>query len=189
MSSASIVKGISRKINLAFAGLALAVTAVGIPALAPTAQAISAAPPAVRAIPAPAPPVPATPRAVRAIPGAVRQRSGSSPIALTSYAVWHYRAPRQIARSLLRRFHWRGWQFRYLDRLWEQESGWNRYAANPYSGAYGIPQADPGGVMASAGPGWRWNARTQIRWGLRYIRGRYGSPYWAWQHELVYNWY
>jgi hypothetical protein len=90
---------------------------------------------------------------------------------------------------MLPHFHWGPHQFRYLDWLWSHESGWNRYAANPYSGAYGIPQATPGHQMASAGRGWRWNAHTQIRWGMRYIRGRYGSPRRAWGHETGYGWY
>jgi resuscitation-promoting factor RpfB len=63
------------------------------------------------------------------------------------------------------------------------------YAQNPYSGAYGIPQALPGAKMATAGPDWRTSARTQIRWGLRYIRGTYGSPLRAWDHEVAYGWY
>ncbi len=49
---------------------------------------------------------------------------------------------------------------------------WNKYAENPYSGAYGIPQAVPGSKMASAGKSWRSNATTQIRWGLGYIKER-----------------
>jgi hypothetical protein len=97
--------------------------------------------------------------------------------------------PRQIARRMLRSFHWRGWQFKYLNRLWSRESSWNVHASNPYSGAYGIPQAVPGSKMATAGPNWTRSARTQIRWGLRYIRAMYGSPYWAWQHEAATGWY
>lgn len=100
------------------------------------------------------------------------------------------RAPRHIARAMLiHRFGWRAWQFRYLNRLWATESGWNRYASNPYSGAYGIPQAVPGSKMSSAGPGWKWNARTQIRWGMRYIRDRYRTPYRAWRHQHACGWY
>ena len=88
------------------------------------------------------------------------------------------------------RFHWKPRkQFRFLNRLWMRESSWNIYATNPYSGAYGIPQAVPGSKMSSAGPNWRTSARTQIRWGLRYIRGRYGSPRNAWNHEVAYGWY
>ena len=101
---------------------------------------------------------------------------------------WH-RTPRQIAWSLLAAFHWTRWQFRYLDLLWIRESGWNPFAANPHSGAYGIPQALPGSKMASAGPNWRTSARTQIRWGMGYIKGRYITPWRAWQHELEDGWY
>jgi hypothetical protein len=100
-----------------------------------------------------------------------------------------YRTPQQIAWTLLPSFHWAPWQFHFLDLLWIRESGWNPYASNPASGAYGIPQAMPGDKMASAGPDWRSSARTQILWGMGYIRGRYVTPYQAWQHELRYGWY
>jgi hypothetical protein len=100
------------------------------------------------------------------------------------------RTPREIARAMLPAFHWSvSNQFRYLSWLWQRESGWNKYAMNPYSGAYGIPQALPGSKMASAGPNWRSNASTQIRWGLRYIRARYGSPRRAWNHSQATGWY
>jgi len=91
---------------------------------------------------------------------------------------------------MLRRFHWSSArQFPYLNKLWKRESGWNVHALNPYSGAAGIPQAVPGSKMASAGPDWWSNAWTQIRWGLRYIRARYGSPRNAWYHEISVGWY
>ena len=128
-------------------------------------------------------PAPATAVTLTALgaPRAAAARSSREPRA---------HAPRQIARSMLRhRFGWKAWQFKYLNRLWAVESGWNRYASNPYSGAYGIPQAVPGSKMSSAGPGWQWNARTQIRWGLRYIRARYRTPYWAWRHQQQDGWY
>jgi hypothetical protein len=105
----------------------------------------------------------------------------------------HHRAvrltPRQIARRMLRSFHWSRWQFQWLNLLWSRESSWNVYASNPYSGAYGIPQAVPGSKMASAGPDWERSARTQIRWGMDYIKERYGSPHAAWEHELATGWY
>ncbi len=97
--------------------------------------------------------------------------------------------PRQIAISLLRRFGWSKRQFRYLNPLWSHESSWNVHAENMYSGAYGIPQAVPGSKMATAGPRWRTSARTQILWGLRYVKARYGSPRGAWDHELATGWY
>jgi hypothetical protein len=81
-------------------------------------------------------------------------------------------------------------EFGCLDELWEQESGWNAYADNPSSGAYGIPQALPGDKMASAGPDWQTDADTQIKWGvLDYIDPTYGSPCAAWQHEEADGWY
>lgn len=73
--------------------------------------------------------------------------------------------------------------------LWDHESGWNEYAENPSSGAYGIPQALPGDKMASAGGDWRDNPATQIAWGLDYITGRYGDPCGAWGFWQANNWY
>jgi hypothetical protein len=97
--------------------------------------------------------------------------------------------PQQVAQQLLGQFGWSAGQFACLQPLWERESGWDVTAENPSSGAYGIPQALPGAQMASAGPDWQTNAATQIRWGLTYIQGRYGSPCGAWAHEGADGWY
>jgi hypothetical protein len=97
-------------------------------------------------------------------------------------------SPQQIAMTLLAGYGWGG-QFSCLDSLWNRESGWNPYAQNPSSGAYGIPQALPGAKMASAGPDWQTDAATQIRWGLGYIRSVYGTPCGAWSHEEAVGWY
>jgi hypothetical protein len=94
----------------------------------------------------------------------------------------------QIAQQLLAQDGWAG-QFGCLYSLWERESGWNMYAENPSSGAYGIPQSLPGSKMASAGSDWATDAATQIRWGLSYIRSVYGSPCGAWSHEESSGWY
>ena len=98
-------------------------------------------------------------------------------------------SPQQIAAAMLGSFGWSSSEFGCLQSLWNAESGWNPSASNPISGAYGIPQALPGSKMASAGPNWRSNASTQIRWGLRYIRARYGSPHRAWNHSQATGWY
>ena len=95
----------------------------------------------------------------------------------------------QIAMGMLGSYGWSSSQFSCLVSLWNQESGWNVYATNPTSGAYGIPQALPGSKMASAGPDWQTDAATQIRWGLSYIRSLYGSPCGAWAHEEADGWY
>ena len=43
--------------------------------------------------------------------------------------------------------------------------------------------------MRSAGADWRTNAVTQIKWGLSYIKGRYGSPCGALRHMNSHGWY
>jgi hypothetical protein len=98
-------------------------------------------------------------------------------------------SPQQIAEAMLASFGWSSSQFSCLDPLWAHESGWSVTAYNPGSGAYGIPQAVPGSKMGSAGPDWQTDAATQIRWGLEYIKGTYGSPCAAWGHEQATGWY
>jgi hypothetical protein len=98
-------------------------------------------------------------------------------------------SPRDIAQQMLGRYGWSSSQFSCLSPLWAHESGWSVTAANPSSGAYGIPQALPGSQMATAGGDWLTNAATQIKWGLTYIQGRYGSPCGAWAHEQSAGWY
>lgn len=86
----------------------------------------------------------------------------------------------------------RGWgadEYACLYNLWMRESGWNVYAQNPSSGAYGIPQSLPGDKMASHGGDWQTNPATQIAWGLDYIAGRYGTPCVAWGHSESVGWY
>ncbi|MDI2097730.1 transglycosylase SLT domain-containing protein [Ruicaihuangia caeni] len=86
----------------------------------------------------------------------------------------------------------RGWdqsQYDCLVALWNKESGWNVYAHNKSSGAYGIPQSLPGSKMATAGADWATNPATQITWGLGYISGRYGTPCGAWAKSQASGWY
>jgi resuscitation-promoting factor RpfB len=94
----------------------------------------------------------------------------------------------EIAKSLLAKFGWSADQFDCLNQMWIRESGWRVDAANP-SGAYGIPQALPGSKMSSAGPNWQSDARTQITWGLGYIKARYNSPCQAWSLWQSQGWY
>lgn len=93
------------------------------------------------------------------------------------------------AAVMVARTGWSPRHFNCLDRLWIRESGWNHRAYNRYSGAYGIPQALPGRKMRSAGRDWRTNPYTQMRWGLGYIKHRYGSPCRAWRHLRATGWY
>jgi hypothetical protein len=93
------------------------------------------------------------------------------------------------ARSRLSAYGWGIEQMKPLILLWNQESGWNRLARNPSSGAYGIPQALPPSKMGPAANPPTSSAAAQINWGLGYIKGRYGTPAGAWSHEVAFNWY
>lgn len=52
--------------------------------------------------------------------------------------------------------------------------------------AYGIPQATPGTKMASAGPDWRTNPWTQLKWMIGYTVGKFGSECAA-LHSRIFN--
>lgn len=85
-----------------------------------------------------------------------------------------------------------GWtenDYQCLVKLWNKESGWNPNAHNSSSGAHGIPQSLPASKMASEGADYYTNGKTQIRWGLKYIKGRYGNPSNAWAHSQSKGWY
>ena len=81
-----------------------------------------------------------------------------------------------------------GWsnQWAAFNSLVMSESGWNPYATNPTSGAYGIPQALPASKLPG---GTNSTYQQQIDWMLAYIKSRYGSPSAAWAFHLKNNWY
>ncbi|MGN6780039.1 MAG: transglycosylase SLT domain-containing protein [Marmoricola sp.] len=97
--------------------------------------------------------------------------------------------PRTIAKALLPQYGFSSSEFSCLDAIYTAESGWNPRADNPTSSAYGIPQALPGSKMASAGSDWETNPETQIRWGLGYIKDRYGTPCAALSFREGHGWY
>lgn len=90
-------------------------------------------------------------------------------------------------------------QLKCLVTLWNRESNWNYRAINPAFNpskpntptyqAYGIAQSAPGSKMATSGADWQTNPRTQINWGLSYIKGRYGTPCNALSHSYKVGWY
>lgn len=95
----------------------------------------------------------------------------------------------QYAATVCRSYGWSETDIECLISLWNKESGWNPYAYNASSGAYGIPQALPGSKMASKGSDYQTNYKTQINWGLSYISSRYGNPQNAWNHSQNKGWY
>jgi resuscitation-promoting factor RpfB len=94
-----------------------------------------------------------------------------------------------LGMSMAAAYGWVGQQAKDLNSLWTKESGWNNRAQNPSSGAYGIPQALPPSKMGALANPPTSSAVAQIRWGLKYIKQRYGSPSAAWAHEVANNWY
>ena len=92
-----------------------------------------------------------------------------------------------LGQKMAARVGWAGTQWNCLKQLWGHlEGGWYVYADNPTSLAYGIPQALPGSKM---GVGWRNSAFAQIKWGLGYVRAKYGTPCSALSTRLAKGWY
>ena len=117
----------------------------------------------------------------------VTSRSSTARVAVTG-SVAEYQA---YAKERCEAYGWSEADFNALVALWNKESGWNPTSYNRSSGAYGIPQALPGSKMITAGSDWATNYKTQIDWGLNYIKNRkgYGTPTKAWDHSCKYGWY
>ncbi len=85
-----------------------------------------------------------------------------------------------LGKKMAAEMGWTGNQWEALYKLWMGESGWRHWADNPNSDAYGIPQAMSNIHKETATEAWRTSPSKQIAWGLKYIKGRYGSPAKAW---------
>ena len=92
---------------------------------------------------------------------------------------------RQVAKALIAESYseWNNSQVSCLNQLWNGESHWNFQAHNYRSGAQGIAQALPPTKMEIVSTDWRSNPVTQIKWGLSYIKARYGTPCQALRHK------
>ena len=76
---------------------------------------------------------------------------------------------RALGKHMAALMGWTGAQWNALDQLWTGESGWDDTVLNKQgSGAAGIPQDITGNLHGGAA--------GQIRWGLDYIKARYGDP-------------
>lgn len=101
-------------------------------------------------------------------------------VALASEQVELAKSPigaQAVAQSLVdATYKWSDREISCLNTLWNKESHWNFKAHNYRSGAHGIPQALPADKMEIVAMDWRTNPITQLKWGLRYISIRYGTP-------------
>jgi hypothetical protein len=96
-------------------------------------------------------------------------------------------ANQALARKI---FPWPASQWPAFVSVVMRESGFNRFAQNKSSGAYGIPQALPPTKLPFAGQAAGGShAGPQLSWMFDYIRQRYGTPAGAWAHELSAGWY
>jgi hypothetical protein len=80
--------------------------------------------------------------------------------------------------------NWAAWNYVAM-----HESGWNQFARNPSSGAYGIPQALPASKMGAAANPPQSNPAAQIKWMASYMDSSYGGPIGAAAHEASAHWY
>ena len=152
------------------------------PAEAPAPAAPAPAAPA--AAPAAAAPVAAAPAPAVAAPAPAAPAPAPAPVAIDDPA-----GAQAYAAAQLGSYGWAPGQMPCLQKLWTKESDWRTTATNPSSGAYGVVQSLPATKMASAGADYMTNYRTQINWGLNYIKQRYGSPCGALNFHYAHNWY
>lgn len=96
---------------------------------------------------------------------------------------------KSYARNLVLKYGWTEYDYECLVKLWNRESSWNPYAVNKRTGACGIPQSLPCKKMRSFGKDYKTNYKIQIKWGLNYIKNRYGTPANAWNHSQRKGWY
>lgn len=88
---------------------------------------------------------------------------------------------------VINKYNWSENDYDALVKLWAKESNWNPNAKNKKSGACNIPQAMPCSKIAKKYGDNSW--QSGIKWGLEYIKSRYGSPSKAWQHFQNKGWY
>lgn len=70
-----------------------------------------------------------------------------------------------------------------------KESGFNPNSVNNKSGACGLFQAYPCNKAVKHYPDYKTNYKSQIEWGLNYIKSRYKTPTKAWEFWLNHKWY
>lgn len=113
-----------------------------------------------------------------AIPGGVAGPGGGT--AFTNEMLAYHLYHNQMSQAA-----WNAWNYVAM-----RESGWNQFARNPSSGAYGIAQALPPTKYPFAGQAAGGsNPMAQITWMWNYMQSVYGGPLGAAAHEAAFNWY
>lgn len=128
-------------------------------------------------------------RGVLMLVGAAVGVSAILGVSTSAWATTSTASNRALGAKLVASHGWSKAEFKCVDSIFTRESSWRTNAQNKSSGAYGIPQALPAKKLASAGKDWRTNPSTQIKWGLGYIKSRYGTPCKAWSTWQKQHWY
>ena len=99
-------------------------------------------------------------------------------------------ANQKLGQAMAQAAGWTGLQWTDFNAVEMREAGWNQFADNPTSTAYGIAQnINPSTYPAAGTRAGGWSPAAQIAWMISYIQGRYGTPAAALAHEVNYGWY
>lgn len=85
-----------------------------------------------------------------------------------------------------------GWgeeEYNIIVKIVQRESNFDINIVNEESGACGLFQALPCGKMKKYGSDYKTNYKTQIAFGIDYIKSRYGTPIKALEHKNKKGWY
>lgn len=87
--------------------------------------------------------------------------------------------PAETIEDYARRYTKSAKEWECLYELWWHESKWDYRAEGP-TNDWGIPQANADAHPETAESRWRADKYTQVRWGVEYIKTRYGGFCQAW---------
>ena len=87
------------------------------------------------------------------------------------------------------RMGWTKNEYEIVVKLVSHESSWKPNNVNKKSGACGLFQAKPCSKVFKDFPDYNTNYKSQVKWGLNYIKDRYGTPTKAWNFWKEHKWY
>ena len=92
--------------------------------------------------------------------------------------------------QLVKSYGWNDKDYQAVVKILQRESGINPNSVNRSSGACGLFQAYPCNKTIKNGyKDYYTNWKTQVRWGLDYIKYRYKTPSKAWSFWQKHHWY
>ena len=98
----------------------------------------------------------------------------------------------EITNYLYKRVKEEGWltsDYNAICNIIVKESSFNINSVNKKSGACGLFQAYPCSKAIKQFPDYMTNYKSQVDWGIQYIKNRYGTPVKAWNFWQDHKWY